>query len=204
MSLDFYKTIQNPKRTEIKIEKSRFIASVAPVDSKELAESFLNNIRSEFYDASHNCFAFKIGADGLIYRSSDDGEPSGSAGKPILFAIQKSGYSDIVLVVTRYFGGTKLGVGGLARAYTESALSVLNLCEEKIIHLTIAKRVICTYEDISIVKRIVSEFAVSFSETYTDTIEIIVNLHQSQIDAFENKITQSTGARAGVLNVVEN
>jgi len=197
--LDFYHTIESPVREEIKIKGSRFIASVAPVIQKEDAEEFISTIRKEFYDATHNCFAYKIGESGAIYRSSDDGEPSGSAGKPILFSIQKSGFSDIVVVVTRFYGGTKLGIGPLARAYSESANVALEKCVSKKIDLTKLVKVYCIYEDINVIKRLLSEYAVSIEEYYTDSIEIEAQIPLSLVDEFKDKLVATTNARAGVV-----
>lgn len=197
--IDKYYTIKAPKRAEIKIKGSKFIGTAIMTPDREDAEAAIETIRKEFHDATHNCFAYRIGHSGLIFRYSDDGEPNGSAGKPILFAIKKFGYSDVSVVVTRYYGGTKLGVGGLARAYGEAAEAALELCEKKVIHRTTPVKVFCTYEDLSAVKRIVDEMAVSFDETYTDSIEILVHLHLSKVDLFNKKITNATNARAGIV-----
>jgi uncharacterized YigZ family protein len=123
---DSYQTITATATEEIKVSNSRFIASAFPVTAKEEAENFLKQVRKEFYDATHNCFAYRIGINGEVFRYSDDGEPSGTAGVKIFNAIQSKNVSDILVVVTRYFGGTKLGVGGLSRAYFDSAMNVLN------------------------------------------------------------------------------
>jgi uncharacterized YigZ family protein len=123
---DDFKTIKRPCRTETKQRGSRFIATALPVSTKADVEQFLEGIREEFRDATHHCFACRFGTDGTMFRYNDDGEPAGSAGKPILAAIDKFGVTDILVVVTRYFGGTKLGVGGLRRAYGEAAERALS------------------------------------------------------------------------------
>lgn len=125
---DFYNTIKQRERAEIKVRGSIFIATAIPVSSKDMALKELDALRSEYFDASHNCFAYRFGKNGLEFRTSDDGEPSGSAGKPMLFILQKNDVSDILLVITRYFGGTKLGIGGLARAYSGASSLVLESC----------------------------------------------------------------------------
>jgi uncharacterized YigZ family protein len=113
-------------RAEIEVLKSRFIASIAPVFSVEEARAFIQEIKKEFSDASHNVPAFLIGhGASVVAHSSDDGEPSGTAGRPALIVLQGSGLGDVVVVVTRYFGGTKLGTGGLVRAYTDAVKEVL-------------------------------------------------------------------------------
>lgn len=113
-------------RTETDVKKSRFIATLAPVFSVEEAKAFIERIKSEFSDASHNVPAYQIGfGTAVTAHCSDDGEPSGTAGRPVLAVVQGSGFGDIAVVVTRYFGGTKLGTGGLVRAYTEAAQAVI-------------------------------------------------------------------------------
>ena len=109
-------TLAAPGRIEVEIRRSRFVAHAAPVTDVEATRSFLESVADPA--ATHNCWAWKIGSD---YRSSDDGEPAGSAGRPILAAIEGRGLDQTMIVVTRYFGGIKLGIGGLVRAYTGSA-----------------------------------------------------------------------------------
>ena len=115
-------------RTEIMVLNSRFIATAAPAFSVEQAREFIQEMRREFSDASHNVPVFLIGSGASVTaHSSDDGEPSGTAGRPALAVLQGSGLGDIVVVVTRYFGGTKLGTGGLVRAYTDLVKAVLEI-----------------------------------------------------------------------------
>jgi uncharacterized YigZ family protein len=194
---DFYLSIYETKRYETKIKGSKFIATVQHVRSKDEAEAFLDTVRAEFYDATHNCFAYKIGADGLEFRSSDDGEPSGSAGKPILFSINKFNLSDIAVVVTRYFGGTKLGVGGLARAYGGTAEEVLETCPTQQVFKIKPIKVFCGYEDLSICKKLVEENSVLFEDHYTDSVEFLAKLPISNFKNFPALITDKTAGRAG-------
>ncbi len=113
-------------RVEIEVKKSRFIASAAPVFSVEAARDFIQRIKDEFSDASHNVPAFLVGhGASVIAHSSDDGEPGGTAGRPALAVLQGSGLGDVVVVVTRYFGGTRLGPGGLVRAYGDAVRTLL-------------------------------------------------------------------------------
>lgn len=120
---------------EIEIRKSRFICHLAQANDADSAKAFINTIRQQFFDATHNCWAFQTEGPGST-RSigcSDDGEPHGSAGRPMLTVLSHSTVGEIVAVVTRYYGGTKLGTGGLARAYSDSvkaALEKLELCEK--------------------------------------------------------------------------
>ncbi len=113
-------------RTEIRVSNSRFIASAAPAFSVEEARDFISRMKAEFKDASHNVPAYVIGyGPAVTAHCSDDGEPSGTAGRPMLAVLQGSGLGDIVVVVTRYFGGTKLGTGGLVRAYGDAVKEIL-------------------------------------------------------------------------------
>ena len=119
------KTIATFGEAEFCEQKSRFIGYAKPVTSEEEAMAFINEIRAKHRDATHNVYAFQIGAQNETMRSSDDGEPSGTAGRPILEVIKKEGLSNTAVVVTRYFGGILLGAGGLVRAYSKSAVLAL-------------------------------------------------------------------------------
>ncbi len=115
-------------RTEIRVSNSRFIATAAPAFSVLEAKAFITRIKKEFSDASHNVPAFVVGyGTAVTAHCNDDGEPSGTAGRPILAVLQGSGLGDIAVVVTRYFGGTKLGTGGLVRAYGDAVKAVLDV-----------------------------------------------------------------------------
>ena len=197
--IDKYYTIKEKIEAEIKIKGSKFIGYAAPAKTKEDALIALEQVRAKHFDATHNCFAYQIGWDCNEFRASDDGEPSGSAGKPILLTIQKYEYSDIIVVVTRYFGGTKLGVGGLVRAYSDAAEEVLKLCEKQIVNRTKAVKINCRYEEISLIKRILSETAISFQEEYTDTIEIIADIPISKTENFIKQISASTNTKANAI-----
>jgi uncharacterized YigZ family protein len=123
-----YRIPAKKTRTEIQVSNSRFIASAAPVFSVEEAKAFIHEVRHEFSDASHHVPAFLIGyGQSVMAHCSDDGEPSGTAGRPALAVLQGSGLGDIAVIVTRYFGGTKLGTGGLVRAYTDAVKAVLEI-----------------------------------------------------------------------------
>ena len=119
--VDEYSSVAAPVQAETKVRGSKFLAFLAPAGTPEAALREVESIRKTYHDATHHCFAYRIGAGGEQERFSDAGEPSGTAGRPILLALQHARLSDAVLVVTRYFGGTKLGVGGLRRAYAGAA-----------------------------------------------------------------------------------
>ncbi|MBM7642213.1 YigZ family protein [Streptococcus loxodontisalivarius] len=129
-----YKTIFQDGIAEEEIKKSRFICQLRRIETEEEGREFIAQIKKEHYKASHSCSAMIIGEDSSIKRSSDDGEPSGTAGVPMLTVLEKQGLTNVVAVVTRYFGGTKLGAGGLIRAYAGSvshALKEIGIVEVK-------------------------------------------------------------------------
>lgn len=123
--LDRYKTVRQASSKEIVIKKSRFIGHVMPVESEEEAVAFIEEIKKKHWNATHNCSAYMIGERDEIQKQSDDGEPSGTAGKPILEVIRNQGRKNVAIVVTRYFGGIMLGAGGLIRAYTDGAVAAI-------------------------------------------------------------------------------
>lgn len=198
-SKDTYFTVNEEYRAEISVKSSRFIATCTPISSRESAIERLTRIRAEFYDATHNCYAYRLGLSGLDFRFSDDGEPNSTAGKPILFMLQKYEVSDVLLIVTRYYGGIKLGVGGLSRAYADAAENVLKLCSKKPVYKTNQVRVMCMYEDISVVKTLIDTYAVSHEADYRDIIEIYCEIPCSLLDEFCHAVTQKTHARAGTF-----
>jgi len=122
--MSIYTTLAQEAETEIEILRSRFIVSGKEVLTATEAEAFLNEIRKRYPDASHHCYAFKVAGPPVVDRFSDDGEPSGTAGKPI-YTVLEHHIHNAIIVVTRYFGGTKLGKGGLVKAYTEAAKALL-------------------------------------------------------------------------------
>lgn len=202
-SRDTYFTVNEECRAEISVKGSTFIATCTPVSSRESALERLSQIRSEFFDATHNCYAYRLGINGLDFRFSDDGEPNSTAGKPILFMIQKYDVSDTLLIVTRYYGGTKLGVGGLSRAYADAAEHVLKQCVKKPVYKTAKVRLLCVYEDIGMIKTLIETYAVSHDADYRDIIEIYCDIPYSGVEEFCRIVTQKTNARAGTFILEE-
>lgn len=200
-NIDKYYTIECPVFAEIKIKGSAFIAGAYPADTSEVALEILKSVRSKYFDASHNCFAYRIGFDGSEFRSSDDGEPSGTAGKPILFMISKYELSDILVIVTRYFGGTKLGVGGLVRAYSDSAEAVLQVVNRKTVNRTRKFSVRCSYHDVSYVKKLIEKETVDFTEHYTDMVDFVVNVHLSNAENFKEILFNHTNGRVTAIEM---
>jgi len=127
--MDTYKSIAAPSEGLFKDNGSRFIALAYPVESEAQVKEIVSGLKKEYHDARHHCYAFRLGHKGDIFRASDDGEPAGSAGRPILGQIDSLGLSDILVVVVRYFGGIKLGIPGLIRAYKTSTSDALSSAE---------------------------------------------------------------------------
>ena len=130
---DTYRSIAAPAEGLFKDNGSRFIALACPVETEEEVKAIVAGLKKEYHDARHHCYAWRLGHDGARFRANDDGEPSGSAGRPILGQIDAAGLSDVLVVVVRYFGGIKLGIPGLIRAYksaTADALGSAQKCEK--------------------------------------------------------------------------
>lgn len=188
-----YITIANEFRTEYIIEKSRFIATIAPVSTEEEAQAFMQRISKEFWDATHNCTAYAIGPLQEQQRSSDNGEPSGTAGKPMLEVLKKTTITNVAVVVTRYFGGIKLGAGGLIRAYSHSVAKAVQegpkllIAPRQIVSLTI------DYSYFGSVERQLQTLELPYQSTFTDTISLEIYVEPSFVSELETTITNLTG-----------
>ena len=184
---------------EIVEKKSRFIGQIKPVASEEEAYAFIEEIKKKHYDARHNCFAFSVGADMPLLRFSDDGEPQGTAGKPILEVITSSEIHNICIVVTRYFGGTLLGTGGLVRAYTDASKAALENCETKLIEKLIPTEIKTNYTDMGKIQYILGNHDVKILDTiYADDVLLKMNLRKPDTEQIIKEITDATSARAGI------
>lgn len=140
--LTAYESIEKLTKRNTEIKKSLFIAQIAPVNSEKEAQDFILSVKKDMRDATHNCSAYRIGIKQIAERSSDDGEPQGTAGHPMLHVLQTNNLTNVVATVTRYFGGIKLGAGGLTRAYSSSLANALN--DSKIIRFTPHQKIILT------------------------------------------------------------
>ncbi|MEK7671060.1 MAG: YigZ family protein [Bacteroidota bacterium] len=190
---DEFKTIKSEARAETKVHGSRFIATALPVSTKAEAEQFLAGIRKEFWDATHNCFAYRVGTDGMQFRFGDDGEPSGSAGKPILATIDKFELTDIIVVVTRYFGGTKLGVGGLVRAYGDAAEQALSKAEKLTKYKTEIIEATFPHSHISNVMHVVSKIGAKIVDTmYDEDVHAKLEIRLSNVEELKSLLVNQT------------
>ncbi|MCF0154322.1 MAG: YigZ family protein [Veillonella sp.] len=167
-----YIAVASEYRTEYVIEKSRFIATIAPCQTEEEAQAFIGRIKKEFWDARHNCTAFALGPRQEQQRSSDDGEPSGTAGKPILEVLKKTGLTNAAIVVTRYFGGIKLGAGGLIRAYSHSASLAVQGAPKELHTSRTLLHVSLDYNQYGPMERFLQDQNLSFESSFGSQVEL--------------------------------
>lgn len=191
-----YITVAEGGEAEIVEKKSRFIAHVMHVESEDEAVSFIEDIKKKYWDARHNCHAFSIGTVNPVTRCSDDGEPAQTAGKPILEVITGRQIRNVVIVVTRYFGGTLLGTGGLVRAYTAAAAAGLDasLIEERV--RCVRFRLDMDYTLSGKVQYMASQMGYDIAETeYTDAVTMQILVPEGRVHEFEKKITELSSGR---------
>ncbi|MBR3361490.1 MAG: YigZ family protein [Lachnospiraceae bacterium] len=186
---------------ELTEKRSRFIAQLHPIHSEEEAISYIENIRKQYYDARHNCYAYIVGENASIQRFSDDGEPSGTAGRPILDVLLANHLTDCVLIVTRYFGGILLGAGPLARAYGQSAaLAVADAKENGLIGtLLVGQKLIvqCDYNYLGKLQYLFLQNDITpLSILYEETVTFTLPVENSKLSSLKEKIKEATAASA--------
>lgn len=167
------------------IKKSKFIAHLAPITSQDEANEYLKMIRKQNYDATHNCYSYIIGANGEYYKNSDDGEPSQTAGIVIYEALRKSELTNVICIITRYFGGIKLGAGGLVRAYGSTTSEVVKLAN---------KQEIIAY----------SKLAVTFDYPYANEIFMLLDKYENILKEFNEKINCEYLIPENEINAIVN
>lgn len=195
--LPYYLTVQHRGEHEIVIERSRFIAHVARTETEEEAQTFIAEIKKEHKDATHNCSAYLIGERDEIQKALDDGEPSGTAGVPILEVLKKKHLKDTTVVVTRYFGGIKLGAGGLIRAYSKSTsegIEATGIVERKLM------RVISTKVDYTWLGKLENELRASIYTIkeieYLDQVIIHIFAEEEKKQDYIDWMTELTNGQA--------
>ncbi|MGK0202097.1 MAG: putative YigZ family protein [Planctomycetota bacterium] len=197
---DSYRTIAEALEHEPdKIKGSRHIASVFPVKNVDEIEAHLAAVRARMNGANHHAYAWRLGRGENDFRYSDDGEPSGSAGRPMLKHIDGQDLTDVLVIVSRYFGGTKLGTGGLVRAYGGAAQEALELADivEVIPHATI--RIQHAYEDSGALASVLNTFALQpLKSDYGTQVDVSISVPQSLAEEFERAVRDATAARARI------
>ncbi|MCI8917615.1 MAG: YigZ family protein [Eubacterium sp.] len=194
-----YKAVYEGGVGEIVEKKSRFIATVQPVDCEEEAAAFIGAMKKKYWDASHNCSAFTIGRNHELTRCSDDGEPSGTAGRPMLDVLLREDIHNAAVVVTRYFGGTLLGTGGLVRAYQKSVqegLAAAQVIEKQSGRML---EINADYNSIGRIQYLLAQRQITVTDSeYTDRVVLRAMVPAAQKEALEKEITEGTSGNAGM------
>ena len=195
-----YLTLARPGQGEYEEKKSRFLGKAVHIESEEEAAAFIAGIRKQYYDARHNCYAWVLGEGSERKKSSDDGEPSGTAGQPILRVIEGSGCTNVLVIVTRYFGGTLLGTGGLVRAYTQAARAALEDAQKARMCLCRKLAVTVEYGALDRLMYALRRDGIEPQETeYGAKVTLHLIIEEKQGDTVENMITALTSGDAEIL-----
>lgn len=191
-----YKILYEGKSAEIVEKKSRFIATLKPVESEEEATAFIEMMKKKYWDARHNCYAYVIGENNELQRFSDDGEPGGTAGKPMLEVLLGEGVHNVAVVVTRYFGGVLLGTGGLVRAYGRSTKAGLeaSIIKERVKGYNVT--MYTDYNGIGKIQYIMSNMGINIhNEEYTDKVTVHLTVRENSYNSLIKQITEATAGK---------
>ena len=195
-----YRTVKAPSSVELVIQKSRFIGQCFPIASEEEALELLTSLRKKYWDATHNCYAYSVGQKGEIARFSDDGEPGGTAGMPMMDALRGAGVTNVLCVVTRYFGGILLGTGGLVRAYSRS-------CSEAIRAAGVVRMALCDsieysvpYPQWAMFQAEARKQGASLMPEYGEVVRCVTVIEAEKTKAFTDAVfDQSAGSLTGTV-----
>ena len=194
---DRYRVLLSDGQGEYEEKKSRFIATVRRCGSEEEATAFIEEMKKKYWDARHNCSAFCIGSRGELTRCSDDGEPSGTAGRPMLEVLLGAGLRNVAVVVTRYFGGVLLGTGGLVRAYTQAVKEGIATCETGVMRPGIELRIQTDYNGIGKILYLLGQKGIEPLESeYGEKVMLRILLPREEEKAFREEVTEATAGRA--------
>lgn len=197
--MDSYLTVEGQTQIEITVKRSKFIADISHVTSYDEAVSHVNGIKKKFSDATHNCYAFISDNKGTEMKFSDDGEPQGTAGQPILEVLRKSCLYNTAIVVTRYFGGIKLGTGGLSSAYTASAVSAANAAQK--VNMVMSEQYILNadYSHIAALNSIItSSGGIILSSEYDKSVSILAAIPTDFCEIFLRDIKDATAGKVTI------
>ena len=201
--MNYYKTLYQGGKGELTEKKSRFIATTLPISSEEEALAFIEAMKKKYWDATHNCSAFVIGKHHELKRCSDDGEPNGTAGRPMLDVLLGEDIHNTAVVVTRYFGGTLLGTGGLVRAYSGAVKAGLE--SSIMIEKYLGNRLIVQtdYNGIGKIQYITNQSGIlTLNSEYTDLVKVELLVPSDKEEELRKKITEATNGKAKI-NVLE-
>ncbi|MCM1156822.1 MAG: YigZ family protein [Roseburia sp.] len=197
-----YKVVTEGGTGEYEEKKSVFIANVAPVQTEEEALAFIETMKKKYWDARHNCYAYILGEKAQIVRFSDDGEPSGTAGKPILEVLLGMEVKNTVIVVTRYFGGTLLGTGGLVRAYTQAAKAGLGASSISTMIYGTHLKITTDYNGIGKIQYIMGLRKIMIEEPeYTEVVSLQVKVPYEDEESIRKEITEATAGKAQIEKI---
>ena len=197
-----YRMLSKGAQAELVEKKSRFIATIRPVSSEEEAVAFIEEMKKKYYDARHNCSAFVIGSKGELTKSSDDGEPSGTAGRPMLEVLTGSGIRNIAAVVTRYFGGVLLGTGGLVRAYSGAVKMALEQCETITRRYGVQMLIKTDYNGVGKIQYLLgSKDVVIQDSVYAADVQMTVLVPIEEYDRLCKELVEATNGRVGLEEV---
>lgn len=193
--MESYTTVQYPSKFEYEDRKSVFIGEAAPVTTEDEALGFISYVKKKYPDARHHVYAYVL-RDNSTMRFSDDREPQGTAGMPVLDSIRKNGCTDVVIVVTRYFGGTLLGTGGLVRAYTSAAAGALKAANIITYDIYSSFKITVSYSDYQKITPLISESGFRCEDTkYSDSVTLLGKIKKQSSEDFLNKLTEITSGR---------
>ncbi len=185
-------------------KKSRFIATIRRCESEEEATAFIDEMKKKYWDARHNCSAFVIGSRGELTRCSDDGEPSGTAGRPMLEVLTGEGIRNIAVVVTRYFGGVLLGTGGLVRAYTQAVKEGLKNCETGRMRFGHEVEITTDYNSIGKILYLLGNEGVEpIASDYTDKVMLRLQLPAEDVERLRKEMVEITGGKVEFNKIKE-
>ena len=195
-----YVTIAQRVEDDFFERKSQFIGYIAPVSSEEEALAFLAEIRAKHRDARHNCFAYILQKG--VKRASDDGEPQGTAGVPIMEVVEREGLTDVIVVVTRYFGGILLGAGGLVRAYAHAAKLAVDAAQRKVMSPAVLVEMQMDYNQYGRINNVLSKYTAIVQETaITDMVTMRILFIERDVEAFRAELTEMTAATVEAVEV---
>ena len=192
---DLYRTVAAPAEAACRERSSKFLAWIYPVRTEEEIREHLEALRKRFFDATHHCYAWRLGPRGEAFRANDDGEPSGTAGKPILGQLLSNELTDCLIVVVRYFGGTKLGVPGLIAAYKESAAAAIEAAQ--IVERTVDRIVTVDFPYVAMndIMRVVKELQPRIEEqTFDNLCTLRLTIRESRADLLEERLRKAGGS----------
>ena len=198
-----YLTIEKKSKTEFVEKRSRFIGAAFPVSNREEAERIVSELKSEYWDAKHNVFAYIL-REGNVKRFSDDGEPQGTAGMPVLDVIEKLGLCDVLVVVTRYFGGVLLGTGGLVRAYSHSAALAIEAAKPVLMTPATECFLSCDYSSYGTIQVFLNnEECKDITSVFEDDVKINFYVKSDNLSGFENRLTELSNGKIELIKKSE-